>query len=153
MCIFVAPALHCTYITKGYTFSFDQEVPASQTHMAQTYTLSGAAQYKQPRQDLVYLTSRSTCLVKYGIKVTDVFDQTVLFPWGPAVSFPIKIKYDCRRHACKLKLYFPPRVHTLVKHTVCRRLCICTSFYEAARCLVFSGRLYFHCLHSSSILP
>lgn len=33
------------------------------------------------------------------------------FPWGPAVSFLINIKYDSRRHACKLKLYFPPRVH------------------------------------------
>lgn len=62
-------------------------------------------------QDLVYLTFKSAGLVKDGIKVHSCIDQIVPFPWGPAVSLPINIKYDSRCHACKLKPYFPPCVH------------------------------------------
>lgn len=59
----------------------------------------------------MYSTFKSAGLVKDGIKSCSCFDQIVPFPWGPAVSFPINIKYDSRSHACKLKLHFPPCVH------------------------------------------
>lgn len=62
-------------------------------------------------QDLVYLTFKSAGLVKDGIKGHSCIDQIVPFPWGPAVSLPINIKYDSRCRACKLKPYFPPCVH------------------------------------------
>lgn len=50
------------------------------------------------------------------------------------MSFPIKIKYDSISLACKLKLHFPPCVHS--SQTLSAACCIYTSFYKAARCLV-----------------
>lgn len=64
--------------------------------------------YKHMRQDLVYLTFKSACLVK---RYSRFSPDRPISSAAPAVSFPIKIKYDSRNHACKLKLHFPPRVH------------------------------------------
>lgn len=79
--------------------------------------------YKHIKQDLVYLTFKSACLVTDGIKLPAVFNQIVPFPWDPAVSFPIKIKYDSRSHACKPKLHFPPCVHFGETHCLQPAVC------------------------------
>lgn len=107
-------ALHL--YNQGEKFIFNQESPPHPPPhplvlKMHTGTRSEQKLYKHIRQDLVYLTFKSACLVKDGIKGAAAFHQIVPFPGGPAVSFPIKIKYDPRSHAYKFKLHFPPRVH------------------------------------------